>query len=95
MNMLIGYRATKNLLGFPCIDPVLSYIEIKVGARCASDLMDHILQKNSTDVVLGGFEPNQSYLVTALNLWTVGRIHTRSGFYSIKEVSIGSAFFWV
>lgn len=49
--------------------------------------MDHILQKNSTDVVLGGFEPNQSYLVTALNLWTVGRIHTRSGFYSIKEVS--------
>ena len=49
--------------------------------------MDHIIQKNSTDVMLGGFEPNQSYLVTGLDNWVVGKRHVYYGFYPIKEVN--------
>ncbi|CAI8040643.1 hypothetical protein GBAR_LOCUS22628, partial [Geodia barretti] len=45
--------------------------------------MDHIIQKNSTDVMLGGFEPNQSYLVTGLDNWVVGKRHVYYGFYPI------------
>ena len=65
---------------------------VKVGARCSGDLMDHIVQKNSTDVTLGGFQPNQSYLVTGHSQWMIGEIHQTFGFYPIKEVCSGSLY---
>ena len=62
-------------------------LEVQVGTRCTSGLMDHVIQKNSSDVVLGDLKPNQSYLVTPLHRWKVGKRQT-VGVYPIREVSV-------
>jgi hypothetical protein len=63
--------------------PVLS--EIKVGTQCAGDLMDHVVEKNSSYVMLSGLKPDQNYIITLLDQWKIGRMQDTLGYYPIIE----------
>ena len=49
--------------------------------------MGHVVHKNDSNIILGDFIPNQSYLVTPNDQWRIGQEHVNSGVYPIKEVS--------
>ena len=54
--------------------------------RCVGDLMDLVVDKNNSHLVLGGLKPSQSYLITALERWMVG--DKQAGYYPIQKASI-------
>lgn len=63
------------------------HLEIVSEAKCEDDLMDHVIEKNSSHVLIGDLKPRQSYLITALDQWKVGRRQGVSGDFLIQEVN--------
>lgn len=65
---------------------LIIFLGIYSGAKCTDDLMNLVLEKNRSRVVLGGLQPSQSYLFTATGQWQISRNEGSFKHYSIQEV---------
>ena len=84
------------LATLPLTYPVLltsncCHLEIHSGAKCADDLMEHVLEEKSSHVVIGDFKPGQTYLITSLHQWKIEERQGTLG-YPIQEVNTAIVF---
>lgn len=57
-------------------------------ATCIDNVFELVTDKNKGRVVLGGLQPNQSYLVTANSQWQLDKNQGSDEHYVVKQVGM-------
>ena len=68
------------------INSASAFIALYSDAKCIDSAFDVVKEKSREAVMLGGLQPNQSYILTASGPWQVVRENMGQQFYRVTQV---------